>query len=381
MSDNKERGPAPANDKRNQKPKMPQVPKFNFYWIYGIIFAIFIGLQFLPQDVAIKTTWFKVETEMIMSNDVEKIMVVNKERAEVYLKKESLKNEKYKDLKKRGFFGDEVGPHYYFEIGDVNQFTTDLNNARVAYEKANPGQTLQIPVEYITQHNYFGDIIGWLLPFALLIGLWLFIFRRMGGGPGGGGQIFNIGKSKAQLFDKEASVKVTFKDVAGLDEAKVEVMEIVDFLKHPKKYTNLGGKIPKGALLVGPPGTGKTLLAKAVAGEAGVPFFSLSGSDFVEMFVGVGASRVRDLFRQAKEKAPCIIFIDEIDAVGRARGRSLMQGGNDERENTLNQLLTEMDGFATDLGVIILAATNRPDILDPALLRPGRFDRQISIDK
>ncbi|MFN6359165.1 MAG: hypothetical protein ACK4XL_10050, partial [Bacteroidota bacterium] len=219
MSDNKERGPAPANDKRNQKPKMPQVPKFNFYWIYGIIFAIFIGLQFLPQDVAIKTTWFKVETEMIMSNDVEKIMVVNKERAEVYLKKESLKNEKYKDLKKRGFFGDEVGPHYYFEIGDVNQFTTDLNNARVAYEKANPGQTLQIPVEYITQHNYFGDIIGWLLPFALLIGLWLFIFRRMGGGPGGGGQIFNIGKSKAQLFDKEASVKVTFKDVAGLDEA------------------------------------------------------------------------------------------------------------------------------------------------------------------
>lgn len=381
MSDNKEKGPAPANDKRNQKPKMPQVPKFNFYWIYGIIFAIFIGLQFLPQDVALKTTWFKVETEMIMSNDVEKIMVVNKERAEVYLKKESLKNEKYKDLKKRGFFGDEVGPHYYFEIGDVNQFNTDLNNARMAYEKANPGQTSQIPVEYITQHNYFGDIIGWLLPFALLIGLWLFIFRRMGGGPGGGGQIFNIGKSKAQLFDKEASVKVTFKDVAGLDEAKVEVMEIVDFLKNPKKYTNLGGKIPKGALLVGPPGTGKTLLAKAVAGEAGVPFFSLSGSDFVEMFVGVGASRVRDLFRQAKEKAPCIIFIDEIDAVGRARGRSLMQGGNDERENTLNQLLTEMDGFATDLGVIILAATNRPDILDPALLRPGRFDRQISIDK
>lgn len=381
MSDNKEKGPMPANDKRSQKPKMPQVPKFNFYWIYGIIFAIFIGLQFMPKDVALKTSWFKVESEMIMTNDVEKIIVVNKERAEIYLKKESLKNDKFKDLQKRGLFGDEVGPHYYFEIGDVNQFSTDLNNARQSYEKANPGQTLQIPVEYVTQHNYFGDIIGWLLPFALLIGLWLFIFRRMGGGPGGGGQIFNIGKSKAQLFDKEASVKVTFKDVAGLDEAKVEVMEIVDFLKNPKKYTNLGGKIPKGALLVGPPGTGKTLLAKAVAGEAGVPFFSLSGSDFVEMFVGVGASRVRDLFRQAKEKAPCIIFIDEIDAVGRARGRSLMQGGNDERENTLNQLLTEMDGFATDLGVIILAATNRPDILDPALLRPGRFDRQISIDK
>ena len=210
----------------------------------------------------------------------------------------------------------------------------------------------------------------------------MFFMRRMGGGAGGGGgQIFNIGKSKATLFDKEAQVKTTFKDVAGLDEAKVEVMEIVDFLKNPKKYTTLGGKIPKGALLVGPPGTGKTLLAKAVAGEAAVPFFSLSGSDFVEMFVGVGASRVRDLFRQAKEKAPCIIFIDEIDAVGRARGRNMMQGGNDERENTLNQLLTEMDGFATDLGVIILAATNRPDVLDPALLRPGRFDRQISIDK
>lgn len=209
----------------------------------------------------------------------------------------------------------------------------------------------------------------------------MFLMRRMGGGGAGGGQLFNIGKSKAQLFDKENLVKVTFKDVAGLDEAKVEIMEIVDFLKNPKKYTNLGGKIPKGALLVGPPGTGKTLLAKAVAGEAGVPFFSLSGSDFVEMFVGVGASRVRDLFRQAKEKAPCIIFIDEIDAVGRARGRNMVQGGNDERENTLNQLLTEMDGFSTDSGVIILAATNRPDILDAALLRPGRFDRQISIDK
>ncbi len=371
----------PGDDKKNQKPKIPQVPKFNFYWIYGIIFVIFIGLQLMPQDVAIKSSWFKVESEMIMSNDVEKIVVVNKKEAEVYIKQEALKNEKYKDLKNRGLFGDEVGPHYSFEIGDVTQFTADLNNAKAAFEKANPGQTLKIPVEYVTQQNYFTDIIGWLLPFALLIGLWMFIMRRMGGGPGGGGQIFNIGKSKAQLFDKESSVKITFKDVAGLDEAKVEVMEIVDFLKNPKKYTNLGGKIPKGALLVGPPGTGKTLLAKAVAGEAGVPFFSLSGSDFVEMFVGVGASRVRDLFRQAKEKAPCIIFIDEIDAVGRARGRTLMQGGNDERENTLNQLLTEMDGFATDLGVIILAATNRPDILDPALLRPGRFDRQISIDK
>ncbi|MCU0441344.1 MAG: ATP-dependent zinc metalloprotease FtsH [Bacteroidia bacterium] len=361
---------------------MPPVPKFNFYWIYGVVAVVFLATLFMPQDVALKTTWFKVQNDMIMTNDIEKIVVVNKERAEIYLKKEAVKSDKYKELKDRGFFGDEVGPHYYFEIGDVNQFSTDLNNARAIYEKNNPGQTIQVPVEYVTQRNYLGDILGWILPFVLLIGLWMFVMRRMGGGAGGaGGQIFNIGKSKAQLFDKENLVKVTFKDVAGLDEAKVEIMEIVDFLKNPKKYTNLGGKIPKGALLVGPPGTGKTLLAKAVAGEAGVPFFSLSGSDFVEMFVGVGASRVRDLFRQAKEKAPCIIFIDEIDAVGRARGRNAIQGGNDERENTLNQLLTEMDGFATDLGVIILAATNRPDILDAALLRPGRFDRQISIDK
>lgn len=369
-------------DKKAPKPKLPQVPKFNFYWIYAIILGVFIIIQLMPHDVALKTTWFKVQNEMIMTNDVEKIVVVNKERAEIYLKKESVKNDKFKELKNRGLFGDEVGPHYFFEIGDVNQFSTDLNNAKVLYEKNNPGQALQIPVEYITQRNYFGEIFGWILPILLLVGFWMFVMRRMGGGAGGpGGQIFNIGKSKAQLFDKENNVKITFKDVAGLDEAKVEIMEIVDFLKNPKKYTNLGGKIPKGALLVGPPGTGKTLLAKAVAGEAGVPFFSLSGSDFVEMFVGVGASRVRDLFRQAKEKAPCIIFIDEIDAVGRARGRNAIQGGNDERENTLNQLLTEMDGFATDLGVIILAATNRPDILDSALLRPGRFDRQISIDK
>lgn len=376
MSDINSQDPK-SGDKRGQKPKMPPVPKFNFYWIYGIIAAVFLIIQFLPHDVSLKTTWFKVKNDMILTHDVEKIIVVNKERADVYLKKESVKNDKFKDLKERGFFGDEVGPHYHFEIGDVKQFADDLREA----EKDFP-DSQKTAVEYVTQHNYFGDILGWILPFVLLIGLWMFVMRRMGGGAGGpGGQIFNIGKSKAQLFDKDTLVKVTFKDVAGLDEAKVEVMEIVDFLKNPKKYTNLGGKIPKGALLVGPPGTGKTLLAKAVAGEAGVPFFSLSGSDFVEMFVGVGASRVRDLFRQAKEKAPCIIFIDEIDAVGRARGRNAIQGGNDERENTLNQLLTEMDGFATDLGVIILAATNRPDILDAALLRPGRFDRQISIDK
>ncbi|OYU97797.1 MAG: hypothetical protein CFE21_03350 [Bacteroidetes bacterium B1(2017)] len=356
----------------------PMVPKFNFYWIYGIIAVVFLALQLAPHDVALKTTKTKFFTEMLPSHDIEKIVVINKERVEIYVKKESLKNEKYKDLKDRSglFSASEAGPHYFFEISDVGSFETDLAKRQETFQ---PNERLI--AETATQHNYIGDIINWLLPFVLLIGLWMFVMRRMSGGPGGGGQIFNIGKSRAQLFDKDAHVNITFKDVAGLDEAKVEVMEIVDFLKNPKKYTTLGGKIPKGALLVGPPGTGKTLLAKAVAGEAGVPFFSLSGSDFVEMFVGVGASRVRDLFKQAKEKAPCIIFIDEIDAVGRARGKNLVQGGNDERENTLNQLLTEMDGFATDLGVIILAATNRPDILDSALLRPGRFDRQISIDR
>ncbi|MEI6508189.1 MAG: AAA family ATPase, partial [Bacteroidota bacterium] len=323
---------------------MPQMPKFNFYWIYGIIAVVFLIIQIIPHDVALKTTWFNVKNDMIATHDIEKIIVVNKDRAEVYLKKEALKNDKYKDLKNRGLFGEDAGPHYYFEIGDVKQFADDLRDS----EKEFP-DNVKTSVEYTTQRNVFGDILGWIFPVLLLVGVWMFIMRRMGGGGGGGGaQIFNIGKSKAQLFDKEAQVKTTFKDVAGLDEAKVEVMEIVDFLKNPKKYTILGGKIPKGALLVGPPGTGKTLLAKAVAGEAGVPFFSLSGSDFVEMFVGVGASRVRDLFKQAKEKAPCIIFIDEIDAVGRARGRNMVQGGNDERENTLNQLLTEMDGFATD---------------------------------
>lgn len=374
----KDLGANSNKDNKSGKPKLPQLPKFNFYWIYAIIAVVFfIIIQFGEHDSSLKTTWFNVKNDMLSTHDVEKIVVVNKEKAEVYIKKDALNNDKYKALKNRGMFGGESGPHYYFEIGDVQQFADDLRDAEKDFL---PNE--KVAVEYITQRNYFGDIIGWLLPFILLIGVWMFIMRRMGGGGGGaGGQIFNIGKSKAQLFDKEAHVKITFKDVAGLDEAKVEVMEIVDFLKNPKKYTVLGGKIPKGALLVGPPGTGKTLLAKAVAGEAAVPFFSLSGSDFVEMFVGVGASRVRDLFRQAKEKAPCIIFIDEIDAVGRARGRNMVQGGNDERENTLNQLLTEMDGFATDLGVIILAATNRPDILDPALLRPGRFDRQISIDK
>lgn len=374
--------PQDPKNPNSRKPKVPQMPKFNFYWIYGVIFVIFLATLFFPKDMAIRTNWVRVQNEMILLNNVDKITIVNEKIAEVTLKKEAVTNEKYKDLKDRGtLFGSEVGPHYYFEIGDVTQFRADLKDAEAEFLKKT-NTPLTIPVEYTTEKNVFGDMfLTYFLPILLLLGLWLFLMRRMGGGGGGGGQLFNIGKSKAQLFDKENLVKVTFKDVAGLDEAKVEIMEIVDFLKNPKKYTNLGGKIPKGALLVGPPGTGKTLLAKAVAGEAGVPFFSLSGSDFVEMFVGVGASRVRDLFRQAKEKAPCIIFIDEIDAVGRARGRNMVQGGNDERENTLNQLLTEMDGFATDSGVIILAATNRPDILDAALLRPGRFDRQISIDK
>ncbi len=366
-----------SNENKNKKPKVPPMPKFNFYWIYGIIAVVFIALTFLPKNGANKTSKIEFINKMLLAHDVEKVVVVNKSVAEIYLKKEALKNDKYKDLKDRTILGESVGPHYFFEIGDIASFEKDINEK----QKDFPANE-QVAVEYVTQNNYLGDfLLTWMLPLIILVGVWMFIMRRMAGGPAGGGQIFNIGKSRAQLFDKDGHVKTTFKDVAGLDEAKVEVMEIVDFLKNPKKYTNLGGKIPKGALLVGPPGTGKTLLAKAVAGEAGVPFFSLSGSDFVEMFVGVGASRVRDLFKQAKEKAPCIIFIDEIDAVGRARGKNLVQGGNDERENTLNQLLTEMDGFATDLGVIILAATNRPDILDSALLRPGRFDRQISIDK
>jgi cell division protease FtsH len=366
-----------SNENKNKKPKVPPMPKFNFYWIYGIIAVVFIALTFLPKNGANKTSKIEFINKMLLAHDVEKVVVVNKSVAEIYLKKEALKNDKYKELKERTILGESVGPHYFFEIGDIASFEKDINEK----QKDFPANE-QVAVEYVTQNNYLGDfLLTWMLPLIILVGVWMFIMRRMAGGPTGGGQIFNIGKSRAQLFDKDGHVKTTFKDVAGLDEAKVEVMEIVDFLKNPKKYTNLGGKIPKGALLVGPPGTGKTLLAKAVAGEAGVPFFSLSGSDFVEMFVGVGASRVRDLFKQAKEKAPCIIFIDEIDAVGRARGKNLVQGGNDERENTLNQLLTEMDGFATDLGVIILAATNRPDILDSALLRPGRFDRQISIDK
>jgi len=308
--------------------------------------------------------------DKVKAGEVEKIEILNKELVNVYIKKEVI-DAKYPKIKESKMYG--YNPHFRFTIGDVGNFEKKLDELKAS----------GFPVRYTmrTESNYIGQILNWVLPFALLLALWLFIMRRVSGGAGGpGGQIFNIGKSKATLFDQNTKVSVTFADVAGLNEAKVEVMEVVDFLKNPKKYTSLGGKIPKGVLLVGPPGTGKTLLAKAVAGEAGVPFFSISGSDFVEMFVGVGASRVRDLFKQAREKAPCIVFIDEIDAIGRARGRNAIQGGNDERENTLNQLLVEMDGFSTDKGVIMMAATNRPDILDSALLRPGRFDRQISID-
>lgn len=360
-------------DRSKNKIPLPKNPKFNYYWLYAIIAVLIIGLNVFqfsagssPTD---ELTFFK---DMVNSGDVAKIVVVNEKDVQVYIKKDSLQKTEYEKVSKSPLGGDNPGPHYNFEIVGPDRFMEKL-------EAVNKELPKPIPFYSETQSSWM-DSIGYLLPLILIVVIWIFIMRRVSGGGGGaGGQIFNIGKSKATLFDN-TKVNVTFKDVAGLDEAKEEVMEVVDFLKNPKKYTTLGGKIPKGALLVGPPGTGKTLMAKAVAGEAQVPFFSISGSDFVEMFVGVGASRVRDLFRQAREKAPCIIFIDEIDAIGRARGKNLVQG-NDERENTLNQLLVEMDGFGTDSGVIILAATNRPDVLDSALLRPGRFDRQITVDK
>lgn len=369
------------NNKKNDNPfgeRKSNSPKFNMYWIWGILLLGFIIISFLPSNSGLKTNWNEL-SEMLRSNDVERLEILNDRVVKVFLKKESLENEKYKKVKKQSqsIFGQNT-PHYYFEI---NKEAFNKNYETLLTEHP---ESKSVVIDWQYENDSTGQILYWIVMIGIFILIWSFMMRRMGGGGGAGGgpgQIFNIGRSKATLFDKNTKVNITFKDVAGLDEAKVEVMEIVDFLKNPKKYTKLGGKIPKGALLIGPPGTGKTLLAKAVAGEANVPFFSLSGSDFVEMFVGVGASRVRDLFRQAKEKAPCIIFIDEIDAIGRARGKNLVSGSNDERENTLNQLLTEMDGFGTDSGVIILAATNRPDILDSALLRPGRFDRQISIDK
>lgn len=347
--------------------------KFNFYWIYALLAIIFIGMQFFNWETSAKEiTWGELKS-ILSKGEVKKIVVVNKEKAEIYLVAAALEQEKHKDVRQDGFGGGS-GPHYYYVLGSYETFKSDV-------EKAQEGLQEPIYIQNERRRNWGGEILGWLLPIIILVAIWFFLMRMMSrGGPGGGGQLFNIGKSKAQLYDKETSVNIDFNDVAGLEEAKVEIREIVEFLKDPKKYTRLGGKIPKGALLVGPPGTGKTLLARAVAGEAQVPFFSLSGSDFVEMFVGVGASRVRDLFKQAKEKAPCIIFIDEIDAIGRARGKNMMTGANDERENTLNQLLSEMDGFSSNTGVIIVAATNRADVLDRALLRAGRFDRQIHVE-
>ncbi len=360
-----------------QKPKTPKF-NFNFYWVYALVIFVIIAVNFFDfGNRARETSWNDFVNNMVKTGDVDKLVVVNKEAVNVYIKKESLKKDYFKKVATKTFGnGLNEGPHYTFTIGDVGSFKKDLDEV----QKDIPEQQ-RINIVYSNNERSPWDwILSWIFPLAMVFILYMFIIRRMGGGAGGGSQIFNIGKSKATLFDKDLHVKVTFNDVAGLEEAKVEVMEIVDFLKTPKKYTALGGKIPRGALLVGPPGTGKTLLAKAVAGEAQVPFFSLSGSDFVEMFVGVGASRVRDLFRQAKEKAPSIIFIDEIDAIGRARGKSPSFSANDERESTLNQLLTEMDGFGSNSGVIILAATNRADILDRALLRPGRFDRQIYVE-
>lgn len=354
-------------------------PKFSSYWIYAIIAVFLLGLNFYTMSEGSREPiqYDRLE-EMIADNAVEDIIVVtNLKQAQIYLKESKLTEERYKDAAQGSFSRDRF--HYRMVIGSTDQFSDDLKEIQEA--EGIPREDWIRPT-FETRQDYIGNILSWLLPIVVIVAIWIFIMRRVGGGGAGpGSQIFNIGKSKATLFDQNSKVNITFADVAGLDEAKEEVMEIVDFLKNPKKYTVLGGKIPKGVLLVGPPGTGKTLLAKAVAGEAAVPFFSISGSDFVEMFVGVGASRVRDLFKQAREKAPCIVFIDEIDAIGRARGRGGMQGGNDERENTLNQLLVEMDGFSTDKGVILMAATNRPDVLDTALLRPGRFDRQIGIDR
>jgi ATP-dependent metalloprotease FtsH len=368
------------NNKENKVDKNGKPNKFNTSWILALLLISILGIQLGFRGKETKKAGQREIEEMIMHHDIEKVVVVNKDHAEIYIKKDSLKSGRYPDLvNQKSFSWQAEKPDFRHSFGTVELFEEFLKSTQA---KAGYKDTEMISPEYSTQKDYLGPILGWVLPFIFLIALYVFLMRRMASGSGGagGGNIFSVGKSRAQVFDKDTHIKINFNDVAGLEEAKTEVMEIVDFLKNPKKYTSLGGKIPKGALLVGPPGTGKTLLAKAVAGEANVPFFSISGSDFVEMFVGVGASRVRDLFKQAKEKAPCIVFIDEIDAVGRARGRNPNFGANDERENTLNQLLTEMDGFGTNSGVIILAATNRADILDKALLRAGRFDRQISVE-
>jgi ATP-dependent metalloprotease FtsH len=368
------------NQGPDKKPDKNIKPRFNTNWIFAILAASVIIFQLVSGGKTVQKTTTSEIKEMIANHDIEKITVVNKDQAEIYLTQIAKESGRYPNLPKSG---NGLGmtlpkPNFTYNIGDISSFEPFILEAQ---KSAGYSEKELIYPDYITKKNYFGEILSWLLFPALLVVLWLFLMKRMsGGGAGGAGGIFSVGKSRAQIFDKDTNVKLNFNDVAGLEEAKTEVMEIVDFLKNPKKYTQLGGKIPKGALLIGPPGTGKTMLAKAVAGEANVPFFSISGSDFVEMFVGVGASRVRDLFKQAKEKAPCIVFIDEIDAVGRARGRNANFGSNDERENTLNQLLTEMDGFGTNMGVIILAATNRADILDRALMRAGRFDRQIHVE-
>ena len=362
-----------SDSNKNNNSKEPKF-KFNTYWIYGAIFVALIAIQFFnSENLSSREISENKLTEILKDGEISKIQIVNKSTAEIFLTEEAKKKDKYKKLAKNSLFTNG-SPDFSYTIGDLQNFENYLNEIKAS-------NNLNFDKKPITRTSIWDGIFAFL-PFIILIAIWLFFMRRMSGGgaSGGGGQIFSIGKSKAKLFDKDTKVKTTFENVAGLEGAKEEVQEIVDFLKSPEKYTSLGGKIPKGALLVGPPGTGKTLLAKAVAGEAGVPFFSLSGSDFVEMFVGVGASRVRDLFKQAQQKSPSIIFIDEIDAIGRARGKNSMTGGNDERENTLNQLLTEMDGFGTDTNVIVLAATNRADVLDKALMRAGRFDRQIYVD-
>ena len=352
--------------------------KFNAYWVYGIVIGLFLVFNIFSGGFGASngvTTTPSKFFKFLKDGDVQKVEIVNKREALVYLNDKAAKKQIHSKTQTQNLIPIGTSPNYKFEFGDVQLFQKQLEDTILE-------QDLDTELNFRTETNAFGDLLLSIIPFVLIIGIWIFIMRRMsgGGGPGGGGQIFNIGKSKAKLFDEKLETKTTFEDVAGLEGAKEEVQEIVDFLKNPEKYTALGGKIPKGALLVGPPGTGKTLLAKAVAGEAKAPFFSLSGSDFVEMFVGVGASRVRDLFKQAKEKSPSIIFIDEIDAIGRARGKSNFSGSNDERENTLNQLLTEMDGFGSNTNVIVLAATNRADVLDKALMRAGRFDRQIYVD-
>ena len=365
--------------KTMKEEKKPTPPKFNIYWIYGAVIFVLLGLSLFGGNdwQTMQKTNISNFEQFLNAGDVSEVIVIrNKSSVRVTLTPEALNKAEHQNAKSKNILGQEnsQGPHYQFEVGSLELFEEKLEKAR--------SEGIPFRLEFITIENRWLDTLIGFLPIIIIIGVWIFLMRRMsGGGAGGpGGQIFNIGKSKAKLFDKNTDVKVTFKDVAGLEGAKEEIQEIVDFLKNPQKYTVLGGKIPKGALLVGSPGTGKTLLAKAVAGEAKVPFFSLSGSDFVEMFVGVGASRVRDLFKQAKDKSPAIIFIDEIDAIGRARGKSNITGSNDERENTLNQLLTEMDGFGTNTNVIVIAATNRADVLDKALMRAGRFDRQIYVD-